>query len=101
MPQLFQTRRPVGALRVAVRQGAVFRRGFRRGDLSFQAAHARVVGLRTELLCAEYDARPRWPSSGVGLGQWLPGRTRLEWLSVFAAPVELFTGWRTPAKPGA
>jgi len=48
---------------------------------------------------AENPELTKWPSPGVGLGQWFSGRTRLERLPVFAALVELFTRWPSPAKP--
>src|SRR6266516_6432784 len=89
----------MGVVRFAVRQGAVFRGRFWRGDLSLPTAHAWLAGSRPKLLRAEHDVDSRWPSPGVGLGQWFSGRTRLERLPVFAALVELFTRWPSPAKP--
>src|SRR5881409_277976 len=86
--ELFQTWRSVGAVRVALRQGTVFRRRFQRGDLSLPPADARFSGSRPEFLRAEHDARSRWTSPGVGLGQRLSGWAWMEWLPVLAAPIE-------------
>src|SRR6266498_2199242 len=91
----------MGAVRVALRQGAVFRGRFRRGDVPLPAADARLSGSRPEFLRAEHDARSRWTASGVGLGQRFSWRTWLEWLSVFAAPIEFVARRATSANAGA
>ena len=101
MPQLFQARRTLGPFRLALRQGAIFRRRFRRRDLPLPRPHPRPGRTRAWILRAEHDATGRRPPPRLGLGQRLPRRPRLERLPLPPAPAQRLQRRTTAPDPGS